>query len=125
MTNGTIETAKEIQQVVSEVRADPHNLEFFKLPSTKTWTDVVFASVGDQSHPNRPQGDSTGGLLTLAAEPDVQSGKVVLMNLLAWRSWFQKGKQSAVMMPRPKASWKLKIKTSESECCGVNFTELV
>ena len=42
--------------------------------------------MGDQSHANRPQGDSTGGLLTLAAGPDVLTGKVVPMNLLAWRS---------------------------------------
>ena len=67
VTNGTIETAREIQQTVSEVRADPHNLEFFKLPGTKKWTDAVFICMGDQSHSNRPQGDSTGGLLTLAA----------------------------------------------------------
>ena len=92
VTNGTIETAREIQQMVSEVRADPHCLEFFKLPGTRKWTDVVFVSMGDQSHANRPQGDSTGGLLTLAAGPDVSSGKVVLMNLLAWRSWKLKRK---------------------------------
>ncbi|MCG8453447.1 MAG: hypothetical protein MI717_09735, partial [Spirochaetales bacterium] len=92
VTNGTIETAREIQQMVSEVRADPHNLEFFKLPGTKKWTDVVFISMGDQSHSNRPQGDSTGGLLTLAAGPDAHSGKVILMNLLAWRSWKLKRK---------------------------------
>lgn len=39
VTNGTIEAAREIQHMVSEVRADPHNLEFFKLPGTKKWTD--------------------------------------------------------------------------------------
>ena len=125
VTSGTIETAKEIQQMLSEVRADPYNLEFFKLPGTKKWTDVVFVSMGDQSHSNRPQGDSTGGLLTLAAGPDVQSGRVILMNLLAWRSWKLKGKPSVATMPRFKVSWKLKTKTSESECCGVTFMELV
>ena len=92
VTNGTLETAREIQQMVSEVRADPHCLAFFKLPGTRKWTDVVFVSMGDQSHANRPQGDSTGGLLTLAAGPDVSTGKVVLMNLLAWRSWKLKRK---------------------------------
>ena len=92
VTHGTLETAREIQQMVSEVRADPHCLEFFKLPGTRKWTDVVFVSMGDQSHANRPQGDSTGGLLTLAAGPDVSTGKVVLMNLLAWRSWKLKRK---------------------------------
>ena len=92
VTNGTIETAREIQQMVSEVRAAPQHLQFFKLPGTKKWTDVVFISMGDQSHANRPQGDSTGGLLTLAAGPDVLTGKVVPMNLLAWRSWKLKRK---------------------------------
>ena len=78
--------------MVSEVRAAPQHLQFFKLPGTKKWTDVVFISMGGQSHANRPQGDSTGGLLTLAAGPDVLTGKVVPMNLLAWRSWKLKRK---------------------------------
>ena len=63
VTNGTLETAREIQQMISEVRADPFSLEFSKLPGAKQWNDVVFISMGDQSHSNRPQGDSTGGMV--------------------------------------------------------------
>ena len=41
VTNGTLETAREIQQMISEVRADPSSLEFSKLPGAKQWNDVV------------------------------------------------------------------------------------
>ena len=49
-------------------------------------------SMGDQSHSNRPEGDSTGGLLTLAAGPDATSGKVTPMSLISWRTWKLKRK---------------------------------
>ena len=66
--------------MIAEVRSEPFSLEFFKLPKATNWNDVVFISMGDQSHSNRPQGDSTGGLLTLAAGPDAISGKVTPIN---------------------------------------------
>ena len=92
VTNGTLETAREIQQMISEVRAEPFCLEFSKLPGAKQWNDIVFISMGDQSHSNRPQGDSTGGMVTLAAGPDAVSGKVVPMTLISWRTWKLKRK---------------------------------
>ena len=92
VTNGTLETAREIQQMIAEVRSEPFSLEFFKLPKATNWNDVVFISMGDQSHSNRPQGDSTGGLLTLAAGPDAISGKVTPMTLISWRTWKLKRK---------------------------------
>ena len=92
VTNGTLETAREIQQMITEVRAEPFCLEFSKLPGAKQWNDVVFISMGDQSHSNRPQGDSTGGMVTLAAGPEAVSGKVVPMTLISWRTWKLKRK---------------------------------
>ena len=92
VTNGTLETAREIQQMITEVRAEPFCLEFAKLPGAKQWNDVVFISMGDQSHSNRPQGDSTGGMVTLAAGPEAVSGKVVPMTLISWRTWKLKRK---------------------------------
>ena len=92
VTNGTLETAREIQQMIAEVRSEPFSLEFFKLPKATNWNDLVFISMGDQSHSNRPQGDSTGGLLTLAAGPDAISGKVTPMTLISWRTWKLKRK---------------------------------
>ena len=92
VTTGTLETAREIQAMIKEVRNEPFHLEFKKLPGTRQWNDVVFVSMGDQAHSNRPQGDSTGGMLTLACGPDVASGKVVPMTLLSWRTWKLKRK---------------------------------
>ena len=92
VTGGTLETAKEIQQMIAEVRAEPFHLEFFKLPDAKRWCDVVFISMGDQAHNNRPQGDSTGGMITLAAGPGSINGHVTPMVIISWRSWKLKRK---------------------------------
>ena len=43
--------------------------------------------MGDSAHSNRPDGESTGGLLTLAAGPDVIKGGVVPMSIIGWKSW--------------------------------------
>lgn len=91
-TNGTMETAREIQALITEVRNEPFHLKFFKLPNVKKWTDVIFISMGDQAHSNRPRGDSTGGMLTMAAGPEAMSGKVTPMILLSWRTWKLKRK---------------------------------
>ncbi|CAE7821609.1 GIP [Symbiodinium sp. CCMP2592] len=87
VTNGTMETAKEIQQVIAEVRQEPFCLTFQKFPKAKHWSDVVFISMGDQAHANRPKGDSTGGLVTLLAGPESTTGSVCPMSLIGWRTW--------------------------------------
>ena len=92
VTSGTLATAREIQQMVSEVRQEPFSLEFQQPPGVRHWTDVVFISMGDQAHANRPKGDSTGGMLTLASGPEAVTGKVTPMVLLSWRSWKLKRK---------------------------------
>lgn len=48
VTNGTMEAAREIQQMIAEVRREPYHLEFFKLPGVQSWTDVTFISIIDQ-----------------------------------------------------------------------------
>ena len=87
VTGGTLETAREIQHMVCEVRRCPTQLRFFPLEGVSKWTDVVFISMGDQARSNRPQGDSTGGLVTLAAGPSCLAGNVSPMCLLSWRTW--------------------------------------
>ena len=87
VTNGTMETAREIQQVVAEVRQEPFCLHFQKFPKARHWSEVVFISMGDQAHANRPKGDSTGGLVTLIAGPESVSGSVCPMSLIGWRTW--------------------------------------
>eukprot|EP00434_Breviolum_minutum_P038697 symbB.v1.2.034335.t1/scaffold4414.1/size41512/3 len=91
VTSGTLATAREIQQMIAETRQEPFHLEFQQLPGVRHWTDVVFISMGDQAHANRPKGD-LGGMLTLASGPEAITGKVTPMVLLSWRSWKLKRK---------------------------------
>jgi hypothetical protein len=49
--------------------------------------------------------------LAVAAGPDVHSGKVVLMNLLAWRSLILKRKAIGSKDAKSKTSWKLRTGT--------------
>ena len=91
-TNPSMEVAREIQALIGELRAQPTKLVFRKFPDAKDWRDIVFISMGDQAHNNRPKGDSTGGLLTLMAGPGCVDGRVCPMSLLAWRTWKLKRK---------------------------------
>ncbi|CAE7462825.1 GIP [Symbiodinium sp. CCMP2592] len=87
VASGTLQTAREIQAMIAEVRQESFKLSFFKFPTAKHWSDITFISMGDQAHNNRAKGDSTGGLLTLAAGPEAGDGKVCPMNLMSWRTW--------------------------------------
>ncbi|CAE7333109.1 Smyd3 [Symbiodinium sp. KB8] len=92
VTSGTLSVAKEIQMMINEVRRESFKLQFFKLKHVKHWSEVVFISMGDQAHNNRPKGDSTGGMVTMAAGPESLQGVVCPMALLAWRTWKLKRK---------------------------------
>ena len=84
---GKMSTAFEIQQLVCEVRRMPSVLKFFRLKGAKKWTDLVFITMADQAHANRPDGNSTGGMVSLLAGPEAMTGKVCPMVLLGWRTW--------------------------------------
>ena len=92
VTNGTIDTAREIQSMLGEVRRNPTQLKFMQFEDAVHWNDIVFISMGDQAHANRPKGDSTGGLVTLAAGPSSITGVVTPMSLISWRTWKLKRK---------------------------------
>ena len=87
VSEGTLQAAREIQAMISEIRRESYSLEFIKFDHAEHWTDLTFISMGDQAHNNRGKGDSTGGLLTLVAGPEAAQGKVCPMTLLAWRTW--------------------------------------
>ncbi|OLP94791.1 Copia protein [Symbiodinium microadriaticum] len=92
VTKAQLQTAREIQQMIAEVRNESYKLEFFKLRTARHWSELTFVSMGDQAHANRDKGDSTGGLLTLAAGPEAGQGRVCPMCLIAWRTWKLKRK---------------------------------
>ena len=84
---GTMLVAKEIQELVKEVRAGPTTLKIFKLKEVQHWQDVVVVTLADQAHANRPQGGSTGGLLCFLGGPQHFYGDVGRLNVMAWKTW--------------------------------------
>ena len=95
LVEGTTTHAREIQNMISEVRVQPQRLRFFRPPKVKHWSDVIVITMGDQAHSNRPKGDSTGGMISLLAGPDSLSGDVSPMVLLTWKTWKLKRKAIA------------------------------
>ena len=49
----TLKVAKEIQELITEVRAQPTRLQFRRLPGVKHWQDARVITLGDQAHNNR------------------------------------------------------------------------
>ena len=92
VTKGDMATAREIQEVIMEVRREPFSLVFQKFPKAKHWSDLVVITMGDQAHSNRPKGESTGGLVTLLAGPKCVDGRVCAMSIITWRTWKLKRK---------------------------------
>ena len=92
VTTAMMSVAREIQEVIMEVRREPFSLVFTKFHLAKHWSDVVVITMGDQAHSNRPKGDSTGGMITLLAGPESAQGQVCAMSIIAWRTWKLKRK---------------------------------
>ena len=87
VTNGQLSHAREIQEMLGEVRRNTYRLKFFPFPTARHWKELVFITMGDQAHTNRPKGDSTGGMISMVAGPDCLQGKVCRMSILAWKTW--------------------------------------
>ena len=88
----TIQVAKEIQDLITEVRSNPVTLKLWHMPEIQHWQDAVIVTLADQAHNNRPQGGSTGGLMTFVAGPQHLEGHAGRLNLVAWRTWKLKRK---------------------------------
>ena len=84
---GTIQVAKEIQDLVKEVRHAPTTLKLWCLDEVRHWQDVVVVTLADQAHANRPQGGSTGGLLCFLGGPQHFYGEIGKLNVMAWKTW--------------------------------------
>jgi hypothetical protein len=80
-------TAREIQEMIRELRKHSTVLKFFKLSRVQTWKDVCVVGLGDQAHNNRPKGGSTGGMLIFLACPEIALGKANPLVFVAWKSW--------------------------------------
>ena len=86
MSGKKMSAAKEIHAIICEIRRSSARLRFQHFEHAKDWRDVTFVTMGDSAHSSRPDGESTGGLLTLAAGPGVIKGGVVPMSIIGWKS---------------------------------------
>ena len=86
-SNHDMNTAKEIQELIREVRSNPVSLKFWNHPELEHWQDVTIVTLADQAHANRPSGDSTGGLLTLLGGPAHREGAAGRLSIVGWRTW--------------------------------------
>ncbi|CAE7387909.1 unnamed protein product, partial [Symbiodinium sp. CCMP2592] len=83
----TFALAKELQQLIEEVRNEPMRLRFKPIKDASHWQDIHIVTLGDQAHNNRPKGGSTGGLLTFIGGPSHASGVPGPLVLLGWKTW--------------------------------------
>ena len=90
--NKNLIVAKEIGDLVKEVRKDPVTLKMWHLPEVSHWQDMTVVTLSDQAHANRPSGGSTGGLITFLGGPQIFDGQVGRMSIVAWRTWRLKRK---------------------------------
>ena len=83
----TVGVAKEIGDLVKEVRKDPVTLKLWRLPEVHHWQDATIVTLADQAHCNRPNGGSTGGLITFIGGPQIFDGQSGRMSVVSWRTW--------------------------------------
>jgi hypothetical protein len=83
----SVMVAKEIADLIKDVKKDPMNLRLFQLPHVQHWQDWTVVTMADQAHNNRPQGGSTGGLLTCLGGPEQLAGEAGRLNPVSWRTW--------------------------------------
>ncbi|CAE7025424.1 TY1B-NL2 [Symbiodinium natans] len=83
----TRQTAREIQDMIMEVRAKPSKLIFKRIPSVTHWQEMHVITLGDQASNNRPRGGSTGGMITFLGGPEHSEGHPGYLTMVAWRTW--------------------------------------
>ena len=82
-----IQVAKEINDLVKETRQNPITLKLWQLPEISHWQDVTIITLADQAHANRPQGGSTGGLITFIGGPQHAYGEAGKLSIVSWKTW--------------------------------------
>ena len=85
--NRNLQVAKEIVELIKDIKNDPMIIKLYRLPHVSHWQDWVVVTMADQAHSNRPQGGSTGGLLTCLGGPEQMVGEAGKLNPVAWRTW--------------------------------------
>ena len=90
--NKNMAVAVEINQLIKDLKKDPMQIRLWQLPHIDHWQQWVVVTMADQAHANRPQGGSTGGILTCLGGPEQATGDAGKLNTISWRSWRLKRK---------------------------------
>ena len=90
--NKNMAVAVEINQLIKDLKKDPTQTRLWQLPHIDHWQHCVVVTMADQAHANRPQGGSTGGVLTCLGGPEQATGDAGKLNTISWRSWRLKRK---------------------------------
>lgn len=90
----TLRLLQEANSVIKELRKTAKEDIVFhafnygrKSHERLTFQDVVFIGWGDASHKNRPNNESTGGLIVGMSTPAILMNQEAPVSLLDWRSW--------------------------------------
>ena len=118
----SVMVAKEIADLIKDVKKDLMNLRLWQLPHVQHWQDWTVVTMADQAHNNRPQGGSTGGLLTCLGGPEQLAGEAGRLNPVSWRTW--RLRLSRPTMVRCKQLLKVKTRPSEFAGCGANSMDV-
>ena len=86
-TSPTVTSAKEVQELIKEVRGNPITLQLWRLPEVQHWQDMCVITLADQAWGNRPQGGSTGGYITFLGGPQHVQGKAGRLSIVSWKTW--------------------------------------
>ena len=121
----TIQVAKEIQDVIKEVRKETTEIKLWRLPEAHHWQDFTVVTLADQAHANRPCGGSTGGLITFLGGPQHLHGDVGKLNVVAWKTWKLRRKAISTNDGEIKQYWRARTWTSVRDSCGHNWMDAV
>ena len=83
VTVSRMETAREIQEMISEVRRENFQLQFFKFPTAEHWTDIVFVSMSDHKLTATVQRATAQAVWSRL----LQARNVSKARCAAWHSW--------------------------------------
>jgi len=65
----------------------PFDLQASSISSTLAADGCHHHGLGDQAHNNRPDGSSTGSLITFLRGPELLQGDPGPMTMIAWKTW--------------------------------------
>ena len=120
----TIAVAKGIAELIKDLKKSSMTIRLHHLPHVTHWQEFSVVTLADQAHNNRPQGGSTGGVLTMMGGPEQLRGEAGRLSPVSWRTW--KLRRKAISTNdgelQFKQPWRVKTAISGLDGCGVSLT---